>query len=792
MHRASGISQWDHLGDVRDPQPGPPVELAAGPPRQPTLEDMKREFQELQARRGPWEELHSPASGNRVRLHTTSNLIVRDIPQEVAQRLRRLQELRGHLNEHAIRAKATTAAPQQNLSSAPPPLAADHAAAAPVGPMAGPAEPAPWPPGLAGAPPAPAAAPAVHLAPGAVPIPLVPPLGAAGAPAGPAGTSAAPLALGTVRPPDGAVRPGAPVDPRAHAQLSTWDEAKSAHTAWLAKAHEAVGNKRAAKLVLTFATQCHSEVDMHNVMVALGVHILPPKSKPSHPAPCGVPRGDNTQPAVEVTWSLSPKQTMMFQLVNRGAGRVLARACRTVISEHIEELLYLFGPVQSVVPSVPEPRAELVSAAAPARLSARQALGAPASAACLSARGPMEPEAAPLDSLRTAVTRWLESEIRPFERAAALKDARAVGHALVARGVDICVLPGPWLSGAVRFARLAEQRAFKIALVDAETGQALDPSDMLARIEEDLFARVRNDFPFDEGAAIAQRDLVTSIRAAGGGPELASPLGAQEPLYTMREVDDMLDALKPTSAALKKCDASLKSPVPMGWRLTRAVANISRHCGLTSNLWSARQISPLHKSGPRVVRQLNCLLPISISTLMASVVDGLWTSRNRRRLEAYCGVAQQGGVGDPLVLLIALLLHAQCRVAQGLPIYWAVTDLQWAFDVASHLAMLINAHLAGVRGTDSLLLEDFIASDRQFVALQSLASSSFELGGGTAQGRRFSVPVFNAQLKWLYHEVGPRPWFVRRLNSMRRLRGRRRRLLRSTHLTLALARGSGS
>ncbi|CAK0827030.1 unnamed protein product, partial [Prorocentrum cordatum] len=168
----------------------------------------------------------------------------------------------------------------------------------------------------------------------------------------------------------------------------------------------------------------------------------------------------------------------------------------------------------------------------------------------------------------------------------------------------------------------AEQRAFKIALVDAETGQALDPSDMLARIEEDLFARVRNDFPFDEGAAIAQRDLVTSIRAAGGGPELASPLGAQEPLCTMREVDDMLDALKPTSAALKGCYASLKSPVPMGRRLTRAVANISRHCGLTSNLWSARQISPLHKSGPRVVRQLNCLRPISISTVMASVVDG--------------------------------------------------------------------------------------------------------------------------------------------------------------------------
>eukprot|EP00959_Pyramimonas_sp_CCMP1952_P218032 4560013-Pyramimonas_sp.AAC.1 len=62
----------------------------------------------------------------------------------------------------------------------------------------------------------------------------------------------------------------------------------------------------------------------------------------------------------------------------------------------------------------------------------------------------------------------------------------------------------------------------------------------------------------------------------------------------------MLDALKPTSAALKGCYASLKSCVQVGRRLTRAVANLSRHCGLTTNLWSARQNSPLHRSGPRV------------------------------------------------------------------------------------------------------------------------------------------------------------------------------------------------
>eukprot|EP00959_Pyramimonas_sp_CCMP1952_P000010 213-Pyramimonas_sp.AAC.1 len=45
-------------------------------------------------------------------------------------------------------------------------------------------------------------------------------------------------------------------------------------------------------------------------------------------------------------------------------------------------------------------------------------------------------------------------------------------------------------------------------------------------------------------------------------------------------------------------------------------------------------------------------------------------------------------------------------------------DLQWAFDASPHLAMRINAHSAGVRGTDWLLLDGFSASDRQFVAWQ--------------------------------------------------------------------------
>eukprot|EP00959_Pyramimonas_sp_CCMP1952_P248841 5201692-Pyramimonas_sp.AAC.1 len=66
---------------------------------------------------------------------------------------------------------------------------------------------------------------------------------------------------------------------------------------------------------------------------------------------------------------------------------------------------------------------------------------------------------------------------------------------------------------------------------------------------------------------------------------------------------------------------------------------------------------------------------------MTAVVGGLWNARRAPLLEQCCGVAQQGGVGDPISPLLALLIHAQLRRAQGLPTYWAATDLQWAFDV---------------------------------------------------------------------------------------------------------------
>jgi hypothetical protein len=112
-----------------------------------------------------------------------------------------------------------------------------------------------------------------------------------------------------------------------------------------------------------------------------------------------------------------------------------------------------------------------------------------------------------------------------------------------------------------------------------------------------------------------------------------------------------------------------------------------------------------------------------------------------------------GGVGDPVTLVIALVLHAQLRAYQGFGTWWALADLRWAFDVADIPAMKAAAFLAGIGGVDWLLLDDILDNDTQRVALQGLISCAFMLGCGTAQGRRFSVQVFNGLLKWLADEV---------------------------------------
>jgi hypothetical protein len=270
--------------------------------------------------------------------------------------------------------------------------------------------------------------------------------------------------------------------------------------------------------------------------------------------------------------------------------------------------------------------------------------------------------------------------------------------------------------------------AFTIALADGD-GRALSPCDMVEALVEDYRSRADNDFPQDPEAALELTKQVSAIRQCGAAsvavhPWALSPEVSQGPdacdYYSECEVNSVLDSLNVHKKAIRGCYAAARAQVPGARALTRALLNLGRHVCLTATLWCLRQFAPIRKDGPRVVRSTSCLRPVSLAAVMASLQDALWTARNAPRLEAYCGAGQQGGVGDPICLLIALVLHTQLRNYQRLCTWWALADLRWAFDTADIPAMKVAVFLAGVCATDWLLLDDILEQDRQCVGLMGL------------------------------------------------------------------------
>ena len=169
--------------------------------------------------------------------------------------------------------------------------------------------------------------------------------------------------------------------------------------------------------------------------------------------------------------------------------------------------------------------------------------------------------------------------------------------------------------------------------------------------------------------------------------------------------------------------------------------------GITSTHWSLRKIDPIRKAGPKIVRNMVNLRPVSFGTDMAQVQDALWMSRNGKLLERFCGPGQVGGIADPTSLVLALVILSQLREHQGLPTYIALTDLKWGFDLASIDGMLLASFSVGVNGTDWLLLDDILDQDKRVLEMHGILSAVFVLGCGTAQGRRFSVHTFNGLMK---------------------------------------------
>ena len=153
--------------------------------------------------------------------------------------------------------------------------------------------------------------------------------------------------------------------------------------------------------------------------------------------------------------------------------------------------------------------------------------------------------------------------------------------------------------------------------------------------------------------------------------------------------------------------AALKAEASTFRELTRALVNLGRLGQITSSFWCSRKITPLRKAGPRLVRKVINLRPISQGTDMASAQDGLWLLRCQDLLERFSGPSQMGGKWDVMAVVVAVILHLQLRQFQGLDSYVLFADLKHAYDSASREAMLVACYSAGIVETEWMLLFDF-------------------------------------------------------------------------------------
>ena len=135
------------------------------------------------------------------------------------------------------------------------------------------------------------------------------------------------------------------------------------------------------------------------------------------------------------------------------------------------------------------------------------------------------------------------------------------------------------------------------------------------------------------------------------------------------------------------------------------------------------------------MRKVQCLRPISLVSDMTHVIDALWLARNRAKLEAFSGADQVGGVSGTHMLLLAIVFLAQARDRCGQPLYLAILDLKWAFDVARLGSLKLARSQAGIDDIGWLLLDDLLDLGHQCVQLHGFLSPVFQLGCGSAQGR---------------------------------------------------------
>ena len=316
-------------------------------------------------------------------------------------------------------------------------------------------------------------------------------------------------------------------------------------------------------------------------------------------------------------------------------------------------------------------------------------------------------------------------------------------------------------NSAKRFvsSHVAKSREFQIALSDEDTGHLMSTQAALSAIADDLSSRADNDFPQSQEAAAFFTGAVTALlrlqAPAAGVPGMPSPpaynTASNKSLYSLGELDQVLSGLKARKQSTHGPLASVKVWCPAARQFLLDLMNLGRVARQTSTHWRLRQVSPLRKSGPKVVRKIANLRPISVATEMAAVQDGLWLGRTQVFFESFTTASQVGGKFDTMSVVLAVVLHIQLRHLQDLDTYVLFADLKQAYDTTDQSALLVSCYLAGIVEAEWCLLHDFFSMDVAVVTLHGAVSGALSLKAGIPQGRKFAVHAFTAFMKLLHN-----------------------------------------
>ena len=166
-----------------------------------------------------------------------------------------------------------------------------------------------------------------------------------------------------------------------------------------------------------------------------------------------------------------------------------------------------------------------------------------------------------------------------------------------------------------------------------------------------------------------------------------------------------------------------------------------------------RGLSPIKKGSANIISSIKSLRGICQASDLAAVTDLLFLHRHKKKLVAYWGPNQYGGIYEALAPVICLTLVAQLRMAAGLPMWANFADVEGGFDTIPKNDIRAGAFAAGVRGRSWMLMDDIFSRDLICISFLGFISKFVNMQAGIGQGRRRSLVDFNTASRPLHDTI---------------------------------------